>query len=150
MLDADVIPKFTYAFDANVFVATNKGLRVLDGNSLTLIGNAVSVAAICEFNGKLYVGYEDDGGVSQVNVGSTISETTLSPVSIFDKLSIKGLVSYNNGEMLVATVVSDTANGIFYATPMLQKLYPIDATKNSTLATASNGDAFVTNKNVVN
>lgn len=150
MPDADVIPKFTYAFGSNVFVATNKGLYVLDGNSLTLIGSAVSVAAICEFNGKLYVGYEDNGGVSRVNIGSTIGKTTLSSVSIFDKLSIKGLASYNDGEMLVATVASDTINGIFYATPMLQKLYPIDATKNSTLATASGGDAFVANKNVVN
>ena len=88
MLDADVIPKFTYAFGSNVFVATNKGLHVLDGNSLTLIGSAVSVAAICEFNGKLYVGYEDNGGVSRVNISSTIGKTTLSSVSIFDKLSI--------------------------------------------------------------
>lgn len=138
-LPTSVVPKFTYTFSSKTFVATNKGLYIIAGNKLDLVGNIddKTVTSICEFNGRLLVGFDNSGGVKCVD----ITASSLTPISAFNSCSVKGLGNYNNGEMLVVV----TAGGIRYAANDLQKSYLIASTTDSTLAAGIGEDVFVVN-----
>ena len=146
ILPENIIPTFTYSFGLKTFVATDKGLYVVDGNTLNKVGNNTApVTSFCEFNDGLYVGFDNQNGVSKVIISNSSNTIDLLKVSAFNQCSIKGLGNYNNNEMLVAA----TAGGIYYATPNLQKKYLIESIKNSTKAIGTDKDVFVANQNTL-